>query len=193
MPSVFSHAVASAGISACFYRAGIPKRVWVAGALFSMIPDIDVVGFHFGIHYGDFLGHRGFTHSLAFAVLLAAVAVILAFPHGVPGLSRLALFAYLFIATASHGFLDAMTDGGLGVAFFAPFNNTRYFFHWTPIHVSPIGFSRIFSARGLAVMRSELLWIWLPTALLIILVWFIRPGAGTGTPSSSATPTALKP
>jgi inner membrane protein len=177
MPSAFSHAVASAGISACFYRSGIPKSVWIAGALCSLIPDVDVVGFRFGIHYGDFLGHRGLTHSLAFAVFLAA-AVILAFPHGVPGLTRVSLFAYLFLATASHGFLDAMTDGGLGVAFFAPFNNRRYFFRWTPIHVSPIGFSRFFSARGLAVVRSELLWVWLPTALLIILVWFIRARRG---------------
>jgi len=157
-----------------------------------MIPDVDVVGFRFGIHYGDFLGHRGFTHSLAFAVLLSAGTVILAFPHGVPGLSRLALFVYLFLTTASHGFLDAMTDGGLGVAFFAPFDDTRYFFHWTPIHVSPIGFSRFFSARGLAVVRSELLWVWLPTALLIIVVWFIRRGAGTGTLSSSDAPSVLK-
>jgi hypothetical protein len=26
----------------------------------------------------------------------------------------------LFVVTASHGILDAMTDGGLGIAFFAP-------------------------------------------------------------------------
>ena len=190
MPSVFSHAVASAGISACFYRPGVPNRVWIAGALCSVIPDIDVVGFRFGVHYGDFLGHRGFTHSLTFAVLLAASAVIVAFPNGVPGLSRLTLLAYLFLASASHGFLDAMTDGGLGVAFFAPFNNNRYFFPWTPIHVSPIGFRRFFSARGLAVARSELLWVWLPTALLIIAAWYIRTVARTQTPR---TPTVLKP
>jgi len=35
------------------------------------------------------------------------------------------LFAYLFLATASHGVLDAMTNGGLGVAFFSPFDNRR--------------------------------------------------------------------
>jgi inner membrane protein len=187
MPSVFSHAIASVGISGCFYRPGVPNRVWIAGALCSVIPDIDVVGFRFGIHYGDFLGHRGFTHSLTFAVLLAATAIILALPNGVPGLSRLALLVYLFLAAASHGFLDAMTDGGLGVAFFAPFDNDRYFFPWTPIHVSPIGFSRFFSARGLAVVRNELLWVWLPTGLLVIAVWYIRTVARTQTPSSPAT------
>jgi membrane-bound metal-dependent hydrolase YbcI (DUF457 family) len=59
--------------------------------------------------------------------------------------------------TASHGVLDAMTDGGLGIAFFAPFDNTRYFFPFRPVKVSPIGLS-FFSARGLDVIWSELLW-----------------------------------
>src|SRR5271163_1899703 len=156
MASVFSHAVAALGIGACFYRPGIPKRVWVAGALCSVIPDLDVIGFHFGIHYGDFWGHRGFTHSLVFAVLLATFALLLAFPQGVPGLSRFALWVYFFLATASHGLLDAMTDGGLGgglgVALFSPFNNARYFLPWRPIRVSPIGITRFFSPRGLEVV-----------------------------------------
>jgi inner membrane protein len=81
---------------------------------------------------------------------------------------------YFFLATASHGFLDAMTDGGLGVAFFSPFNNTRYFLPWRPIRVSPIGVTRFFSHRGLEVIRSELLWIWLPSALLIVSAWILR-------------------
>lgn len=187
MPSVISHAVASVGISACFYRPGIPKRVWLAGALCSMIPDLDVVGFRFGIHYGDFWGHRGFTHSLAFAALLSGAALISVFPRGAYNLSRLALWTYLFLATASHGFLDAMTDGGLGVAFFAPLENARYFLPWTPIRVSPIGIGRFFGARGLAVIRSELLWVWVPTAVLITVAWFSRPGARSQAPSPPAT------
>jgi len=193
MPSVISHAAASVAISACFYRPGIPNRVWFAGALCSMIPDLDVLGFRFGIHYGDFWGHRGFTHSLAFAGLLAGAVLVLAFPQGVPHIGRFLLWVYLLLATASHGFLDAMTDGGLGVAFFAPFSNARYFFPWTPIRVSPIGISRFFSARGLAVVRSELLWVWLPAAVLTAAVWLIRPSARTQAPSPPANHTALKP
>jgi inner membrane protein len=81
---------------------------------------------------------------------------------------------YLFLATASHGFLDAMTDGGLGVAFFSPFDNHRYFFPWRPIRVSPIGIGRFFSPRGLDVLQSELLWIWLPAGLLALLAWLWR-------------------
>lgn len=81
---------------------------------------------------------------------------------------------YFFLATASHGFLDAMTNGGLGVAFFSPFNNVRYFLPWRPIRVSPIGVTRFFSHRGLEVVQSELLWIWLSSAPLIVSAWRIR-------------------
>lgn len=80
-----------------------------------------------------------------------------------PALTRhIPVLAYLFVATASHDCLDAMTDGGLGVAFFSPFDDWRYFLPWRPIHVSPIGVARLFSQRGLTVLQSELLWIWLP-------------------------------
>lgn len=179
MASVFSHAVAALSIGACFYRPGTPKRVWVTGALCSAIPDLDVIGFQFGVHYGDFWGHRGFTHSLVFAALLATAAWAIGFWQNIAGLGRFPLWLYFLVATASHGLLDAMTDGGLGVAFFSPFNNNRYFLPWTPIRVSPIGISRFFGPRGLEVVRSELLWIWLPAALLFVSAWLIRRRTAT--------------
>jgi inner membrane protein len=80
----------------------------------------------------------------------------------------------LFLATASHGVLDAMTNGGLGVAFFSPFDNRRYFLPWRPVRVSPIAVTRFFTPRGLAILQSELLWIWLPAILLASLVWMLR-------------------
>ena len=174
MASLFSHAVAALSIGACFYRPGTPRRVWAVGMLCSVIPDVDAVGFRFGIRYGDFWGHRGFTHSLVFAALLAGAIIALGFRKATPGLSHLSLWAYFFLATASHGLLDAMTDGGLGIAFFSPFDNHRYFLPWTPIRVSPIGAGRFFSDRGLAVLQSELVWIWVPAALLAASAWVLR-------------------
>ncbi len=174
MASVFSHAVAALGIGACFYRPRTPKRVWLIGALCSVIPDLDVIGFAFGIRYGDFWGHRGFSHSLVFAALLASFVVLVVFRQALPGLGRFALWTYLFLATASHGLLDALTDGGLGVAFFSPFINTRYFLPWRPIRVSPIGVVRFFSRHGLEVVRSELLWIWLPASALVVSACLVR-------------------
>lgn len=172
MPSIFTHAAVALGIGACFYP-NVSKQALAGGAVCSAIPDLDVIGFSFGIHYGDAFGHRGFTHSLVFAALLATVATVLMNANP----SRrdlLLLWTYLFLATASHGFLDAMTDGGLGVAFFAPFSTVRYFLPWTPVRVAPIGLFRFFSARGLSVFLSELVWIWIPTALLATTASILR-------------------
>ena len=49
--------------------------------------------------------------------------------RGTMGIGKFSIFAYLFLATASHGVLDAMTNGGLGIAFFSPINNRRFSFH----------------------------------------------------------------
>jgi inner membrane protein len=163
MASLFSHAAAALAIGACFYRPGVPKRVWALGALAAILPDADVAGFKLGIPYEHMLGHRGLTHSLLFA---AALAALLALMSTAQGMSRAALWLYLFLAAASHGALDALTNGGLGVAFLAPFDGHRFFFPFRPIQVSPIGISRFFSARGWMVIRSELVWVWLPSALL---------------------------
>jgi len=186
MASVFSHAVAALSIGACFYRPGIPKRLWVIGAVCSAIPDLDVIGFDFGIRYGDFWGHRGFTHSLLFAALLATVAMVAMIPRVAMAPMLLTrpvnnssasfswMWTYLFLATASHGVLDAMTDGGLGVAFFSPFNNQRYFLPWRPILVSPIGIDAFFSSYGLAVLQNEFVWIWLPALSIAGAAWIIH-------------------
>ena len=174
MASAFSHAVAALSIGAFFYRPQVPKRVWVSSVVCSLLPDLDVIGFRFGIRYGDFWGHRGFTHSLVFAALLASVVAVALFRFEASGIGRFALFGYLFLATASHGVLDAMTNGGLGVAFFSPFDNRRYFLPWRPVRVSPIAVTRFFTPRGLAILQSELLWIWLPALLLASLVWMLR-------------------
>jgi inner membrane protein len=72
------------------------------------------------------------------------------------------VWLFIFLATASHGLLDAFTNGGLGIALFAPFDQTRYFFPFRPLQVSPIGFGSFFNSRGMAVIVSELIWIWFP-------------------------------
>ena len=140
-----------------------------------MLPDADVLAFSFGIPYSHMLGHRGLTHSLAFAVVLGLAVVVLAF-RSVPCLSKQwwALVLYFSVVTASHGVLDAFTDGGLGVAFFAPFDNARHFFPWQPLRVSPIEADGFFTARGLETLLSEMKWIWIPSALCIVVIQSIR-------------------
>jgi inner membrane protein len=128
-----------------------------------VIPDLDVIGFELGIKYSDMLGHRGFTHSIFFAVVLAALTTFGLFQNSHD--NQAVIFLFLFLSTLSHPLLDALTNGGLGVGFFAPFNNKRYFFPYRPIKVAPIGVIGFFSRRGCEVLLSELRWVWLPSAV----------------------------
>jgi inner membrane protein len=167
MPTIMSHAAVAVALGPAFRRLQWPARVWWAGALCAVAPDADVAGFFLGVPLGSMLGHRGLTHSLAFAVALAAILAPVLVPSG----TRLWLWLYLFLATASHGVLDAMTDGGIGIAFFAPFDAERYYLPWRPIAVSPLGLSRFLSARGAAVLASEARWVWLPSLVVAGAAW----------------------
>lgn len=174
MPTVFGHAIFGAALASA---VGARPAVAAAAALCAVAPDLDVLGLRLGIPYGASLGHRGFSHSLAFALLLgagAALAVRATAPRGSgdrPPLGR--TFALLAFAAASHGLFDALTDGGLGIAFFSPFDETRHFLPWRPIAVSPLGVARFFGERGLSVMKSELQWIGTPSLSL----WLALRGA----------------
>jgi inner membrane protein len=175
MASAFSHAAVGLALGTAFWRPGLPARYWILGATLAALPDVDSIGFRFGIAYGDVLGHRGLTHSLAFAAVLGLIVAFAAFPSGPTPISRGQLWLYFFLATASHGVLDALTNGGLGVAFFAPFHNARYFFPVTPVEVSPISVRAFFTARGARVLASELTWIWLPTiGATAVILWLRR-------------------
>ena len=174
MATIFSHAIAAVALGSALPRPVMRRRVIAAGALLAMMPDADVLSFRLGIAYGDMLGHRGLTHSIFFAACVAAAGAFALLPRARPAAERALVWAYLFLATASHGLLDAMTDGGHGVAFFAPFERSRYFLPFTPIAVSPIGASRFFSARGVEVLTNELVWVWLPAAAFTACAFVIK-------------------
>jgi len=147
--------------------------MWSVGC--SILPDVDVIGFALGLPYEHEWGHRGMTHSLAFALLVSLFVVIVAYRTvSVGSRDWWKLCVHFFLVTASHGVLDAMTNGGLGVAFFAPFDHARYFFPWTPIKVSPIEVSRFFRARSIRVILSELIWVWAPVMALFLSVMLFR-------------------
>jgi inner membrane protein len=173
MPSSFSHAVASMALGKAYSKRPLPLRFWLLSIGCAMAPDIDVVCQRFGIKYTDMLGHRGLTHSFLFAACLSGIVVLLAFRKPIEGISRTALFVLFFASTASHAVLDAMVDGTLGVAFFAPFSSARYFLPWRPIVSSPIGLA-FFSPAGATVIMNEFLWIWLPALVVILTPWFRR-------------------
>ena len=166
MASAVSHALVAVALGKASHRRTVSWRVVLIGVTCSIIPDLDVIGFHFGIPYDDLWGHRGLTHSLFFAGLLSAALVAL-WDRTESTANKITLLCYFFVCTASHGVLDAMTDGGLGVAFFSPFDTTRYFFPIRPVAVSPIGIGGFFSGYGIQVLASEAVWIWLPTGIIV--------------------------
>jgi inner membrane protein len=164
VPTILTHAVVAVALGAAASgRRRMPARFWLLAAGLAMLPDVDVLAWPLGLAHDPRWGHRGITHSLFAALAVAVLATLAAGPR-IP-MRRRTLGALLFVLMASHGVLDAFTNGGSGVAFLAPFDDTRYFFPWRPVEVSPIGL-RVFSRWGLEVLESELLWIWLPAALI---------------------------
>lgn len=168
MPTIIAHAMVPLALAVAAWPKRIPTPVALAGAALAMVPDADVIGFGFGIAYADTWGYRGATHALTFALLVTA-ALAAAWQRARAPLA----FVFLFLAMASHGLLDALTDGGLGIALLWPVDDTRYFAPITPVRVSPIG-AGFFSVRGLETLLSELLWVWLPCALLAVVGWQLR-------------------
>ena len=147
-----------------------PLKFWILSVACSVLPDADVIGYRWlYIPYGHVFGHRGFFHSPFFAALLGIFIVCTFYRKEVIlSLQWWKYVLYFFLLTASHGLLDALTNGGQGIALLSPFSNIRFFFPWTPIEVSPFSIKTFLSPRGLKVIMSEMLWVWLPCLLIVI-------------------------
>ena len=183
MPTVLSHPAVPLAIGLGLGRDFIPSRLLFTGVVASSLPDMDVLAFNIGIPYAAELGHRGFSHSLFFAGLVALVGAC-----GFRGLrtSFVRALVFLFVATASHGVLDAFTNGGLGIAFLWPWSAERYFAPFQVIEVSPLSISRFLSQRGATVLLSEVLWVWLPCALVSAALAVNRGRASRRPPSPAS-------
>ena len=168
MASIFGHSVVGYTLTKIIDNKNTKWLLLVA--IFSTIlPDFDVIGFKLGIPYSHPLGHRGFTHSILFALLWA---LLLTFTLGKK--SKKLWFIVIFLSTVSHGILDAMTTGGRGVGFFIPFDNERFFFPLQIIKVSPLGFESFFSKWGLQVIFSEFKFIVLPCFIIFGIRFLLR-------------------
>jgi inner membrane protein len=170
LPTVISHSVIAATAAYGFGSKKESLKFLVLSMVCSILPDADVIGYQYlYIPYLDFFGHRGFFHSPFFAALLGVLVVFIFFQK-ITSFSKQwwKYVLYFFLLTASHGLLDAMTNGGNGIALLSPITNKRYFFPWTPIEVSPLGIRAFLSQRGLAVLINELLWLWIPSVFILI-------------------------
>lgn len=173
MASVFGHGIAAIGIGKLFPKKVITPKVYVIGVVSSMLPDLDVMAYKFGLYGDSMWNHRGITHSF-FAAFLWAIILLLVYHWSQKRIAKIQLGLYYFLATASHGILDAMTTGGDGISFFAPFDVERYFLPWRFIQVSPLGIKNFFSEWGVQVLQSEFFYILLPSLGLGLIGMFLN-------------------
>lgn len=165
MTTPVSHLAVPLALAVALGPGVVPPGLLALALACAVLPDVDALGLWLGIPYAHPFGHRGFTHSLPFAALLAGLGTPFA---GELGAAPAAVFPVLFLSAASHGLIDALTNGGLGIALLSPFSKRRYFLPWRVIEVSPLHPAELFSRRGLQVLVSEMRWVWAPCVALAL-------------------------
>ncbi len=175
MPTIITHGFVGLIGGKIFSNSREKLKFWLLSAALPMVPDADVVGFRFGVSYDSMLGHRGFTHSILFALLAALIVMFAAYREIVFGSKNWFLYsAYFFLITLSHPILDAFTNGGLGVGLFIPLDANRYFALFRPIEVSPIGVKRFLDGSAFTVLFSEFVWVWLPISAVCLVKVLVK-------------------
>jgi inner membrane protein len=131
----------------------------------SLLPDADVIGFRLGVAYADPFGHRGASHSFLFAV---GMGLLLGLLWRAQGRELWRTFLFVTATVASHGVLDTLTNGGLGVGLLWPFSMERFFAPWRPIPVAPLAPQALASLYGLWVLMNELIFF---SPFLLYVLW----------------------
>lgn len=192
MCSAITHAVLGLQVARIGTGERMPVRYWVAAAALGVLPDIDGVRRTFAPGWNEGMwGHRGVTHSLLAAAVVGGLMTLALFPRGqMPEqagaggvgrargwsspISRWQVWAVLAAAMALHGLTDMLTNGGSGVAVFAPVSLERERWAFHPVEVSPMSVGRFFSDRGVEILKSEARWVLLPGALVVAAVEVLR-------------------
>lgn len=171
MASLFGHVAASAALGYAFFPRQVRPATLLLTGFCAFAPDLDVLGFRFGIPYESEWGHRGWTHSLAFAAIFGSLMAWAFLRHGSDFRK---ILCWCVLATILHPLLDMMTNGGRGCALWWPFSVERLFFPFRPIQVSPMTVRGFLSEWGLTVLASEAVWIGLPCLAIVVLARRLR-------------------
>jgi inner membrane protein len=127
------------------------RKAMVWGIIAQSIPDIDFIAATWLDTPSGLLAHRGFTHSILFAVVVAFIMAVLANrwhrPHNISFTRWLIFFS---AAILTHIFIDAFNNYGVG--WFEPFSHQRISFN--AIYVADPFFS---AAPGIAFIMLLLL------------------------------------
>ena len=186
MPTILGHALVAGTAYEALRETPARKllpRSWWAGLLIALscAPDLDVVMFAW-VPYEHPLGHRGLWHAPLFAIAFTlGVAMGLRLTRRLCTISQtFCVWAILAVVMASHGLLDCLTDGGLGIALGAPFSAERFFAPVRPLPVSPIGPAVLVTPYGWSVLVWEALLfgpLWLAVRLARWRAWSPRKRA----------------
>jgi inner membrane protein len=143
-----THIALGAAIGEAFFEKGFGKKAMFWGLLAQSIPDIDFIAGFWLDTSENLLAHRGFTHSILFAVLIIPLFALVADkvhrPHNIMFKKWLLFFS---VEVFCHLFIDAFNNYGVG--WFEPFSHKRFSFN--AIYVADLFFS-IWPGIGLVML-----------------------------------------
>lgn len=123
-----THIALGACIGEAFFEKGFGKKAMLWGVVAQSIPDIDFVASFWMSPPAALLAHRGFTHSIIFALFIIPVFALLADkihkPHNISFKKWLLFFS---AAVFFHLFVDGFNNYGVG--WLEPFSHVRYSFN----------------------------------------------------------------
>jgi inner membrane protein len=157
--TLYTHSLVGLGVAHVCTPGRKPLLFWLVVAFLPVLPDLDAFS---TLGEQSLLGHRGFTHSLLFALAAGLLTAGLTSRYVRTPFWPLALV--YFAVTASHGVLDAFNSAGAGIPFLWPYPHR--FGPYGPIHYPDLALEppdpRL--SRG---VRDELLYVWPATALAV--------------------------
>jgi len=165
-----THIALGACLGDAFAGKQLGKKAMFWGAVAQSVPDIDFIASAWSSTAENLLAHRGFTHSILFALIMAPLLAMLAErwhrPHDISLRKWIVFFGVqLFI----HLLIDGMNVYGVG--WFEPFSHHRVSYNW--IFVADPFYS-----------------VWLGISFLVLVIlkrnhpkrgWWVRFGVGMST------------
>ncbi|MBX9781762.1 MAG: metal-dependent hydrolase [Chitinophagaceae bacterium] len=133
-----THIAIGACVGEAFFKKGFGKKAMIWGALAQSIPDIDFITSLWMSTSENLLAHRGFTHSILFALLIVPVFALAADKIHKPHNIRFSTWIFFFATEVFlHLFLDGFNNYGTG--WLEPFSHTRFSFN--TVYVADFFFS----------------------------------------------------
>lgn len=167
--ATYLHFAPAVALAAALGTRTVGWRLILAGAVCGVMPDLDFlsVALRFD-HFSGTYGHRGFTHSLGFALLVGLLGALWPSGRGIGWRPRVGRGTFLALCTVSHPLLDSLIDVHICSAWLWPLDGARHCLDWRPIPMQGVP---LFGAERL---RMELLWIGVPLLVLANVGMLVR-------------------